>query len=65
MKTRKAPTCRDCWSPAQVDYLGLCESCASVPEIVEEKKRAQQVTQEIRNGMPGFYAELRGAKDGQ
>lgn len=64
MKTRNTPKCRDCWSPAQVNYLGLCESCASVPAIVEEKKRAAQVTQEIRDGLPGFYAELRGAKNG-
>ena len=51
--------CRDCWKPAQVDYLGLCEVCASDPAIVNEKINARQVTKEIREGLTGFYEKLK------
>tara|TARA_R110002012_G_scaffold151494_1_gene311423 strand:- start:1075 stop:1266 length:192 start_codon:yes stop_codon:yes gene_type:complete len=51
--------CRDCWKAAQVDHLGLCEKCASDPAIVNEKIHARQVTKEIREGLAGFYKELK------
>ena len=51
--------CRDCWTLAQVDYLGLCEKCASDPDIVNEKINARQVTKEIREGLAGFYEKLK------
>lgn len=57
----KRTRCKDCGTPSQTNYLGLCEQCASNPVIVEEKIRARQITKEIRDGLPGFYEELRNA----
>ena len=57
--TRVKNKCCDCWKPAKVDYLGLCEECASDPDIVNEKIRARQITKEIREGLAGFYERLK------
>lgn len=59
MPRPKINKCRDCWTPAQTDYLGLCDVCAGNPVIVNEKIRASQVTKEIRDGLVGFYRELK------
>ena len=59
MPRPKIKKCRDCWTPSETDYLGLCEACSGDPIIVDEKIRAAQVTKEIRGGLTGFYRELR------
>ena len=59
MPRPKINKCRDCWTPSETDYLGLCEACAGDPIIVNEKIRAAQVTKEIRGGLAGFYKELK------
>lgn len=59
MPRPKINKCRDCWAPAQTDYLGLCDVCAGDPVIVNEKIRASQVTKEIRDGLVGFYEKLK------
>ena len=56
---RKRNSCRDCGMPAKVNYLGLCDKCASDPEIVNEKLNARRITKEIRAGLPAFYESLR------
>lgn len=37
----------------------ICKMCASDNEVVEGKKNAARLVKEIRNGLPGLYAELR------
>ncbi|CAM0047683.1 hypothetical protein VPHK394_0066 [Vibrio phage K394] len=52
--------CKDCWTLAEVNHLGLCKQCASDPNIVNEKLKSKKITKEIRDGLPGFYKSLRG-----
>jgi methylphosphotriester-DNA--protein-cysteine methyltransferase len=37
----------------------ICKMCASDSEVIKEKQNAARVTKEIREGLPGLFADLR------